>query len=227
MKVFFEEFKEIGADLYKTAVDRRAKMKEAFDKALKHCESRKRISLRRKTSTKFEELEPLSENQYYRSSSIIDKQESDRDQSHSNESLSAENQTKDGTKPLIKLQRVENESPSLSEKTENSETKGNLIEKEMEFKSRIKGFEEKLDHLESFINDFLENLNESNLSSDGDENVNENSINGLHVNHILQMNSHLETLSDGGRKNKQRNLLRNQEKLPKNSHFSKKKSNET
>jgi len=37
MKVFFNEFKEIGADIYRSAVKRRSKFNDASEKAIKYC----------------------------------------------------------------------------------------------------------------------------------------------------------------------------------------------
>lgn len=171
LKIFFNEFKEIGSEIFKAALVKRAKIKEALDKASYYIQRYERKVSRLSTIVP----NRLSERDFYEFINIKnnevesnpdsnedenqdnsgDSQKSIPELNEPNENIKKPDLSKDETKnhsPLIKLQLL-NISPAVSD---SSAKKAQNFEKKLEFNDKMEKFESKLKKLEDMVEDFMD-----------------------------------------------------------------------
>lgn len=248
--IFFIEFKKIGADIHGTALKKRARIKEAIDRAIKYIKRVKRLSSIKKTinSNVISSTNKQMESQLYRRSTIIsrsvsngsDKNESDEDEEKSSDSKSSgssndfsssplkaernlhifNNELHKNKSPLIKLHKVKN-SPGLPDSDKNVEK----FEKSLLVHENIIAFEKKLASLEEIVRNFW-SIHEDSLQNEDFIKVTR-SHDKLNQ-EIQQQEYPLETLSEGEMQSEKPTLIKNSRKRKsqhalKTSHFSKNK----
>jgi len=196
MKVFFKEFKEIGAELYRTAVKKRAQLKEMSEKAKKYCQKKRKSTLLIRKTLLI--TDSPSERKFYRKSSNITKisgaENEEEKLEHSNSSNSptdhegSPNEKKDN---LIKLQKVEMDSNSQT-----SEKNALDYEKKLEVMDAIVKIDDKIDNVEKIIHNFFMIYDEElQLSQNLKKEIGE----GMKSSEKMEsLANGLETMSDGG-----------------------------
>lgn len=162
LNIFFIEFKTIGPEIEKNAKVKRAKIKEEYEKAIKICRyQKKQTSLFKKLNTIDENS--LIEKALYRRTTLFSQNEDPENGAKSSYSSDDdeffdEESPNQNVSPLLKMHKVQMDSPKISE----VHKKTLLFGKQLELEERMSKFDEKLENLENTLAEFFKSYEENN-----------------------------------------------------------------